>query len=187
MSDPTPSNDPPTVLLIEDDRDLADTYSLWLEPEYDVRTAYTGSGGLTRYDSGVDIVLLDRRIPGCTAASIMQHMDQRDVDDQRAFLTSIEPGHEIVDIPCDEYLTKPVTKSKLRETVEELRIRTQLDEDFQRYFTLVSKATALENSDSTRTEMAVQDLRGEAEHLRGRIEDRLSEFDDIEEPFKLLQ
>ena len=32
----------PTVLLVDDERDLADLYAAWLADEYEIRTAYGG-------------------------------------------------------------------------------------------------------------------------------------------------
>ena len=37
----------PTVLVVDDERDLADLYAAWLADEYEVRTAYGG----TAFDS----------------------------------------------------------------------------------------------------------------------------------------
>jgi DNA-binding NtrC family response regulator len=176
----------PTVLVVEDDRDLAETYTLWLEPEYDVRTVYSAAEGLTWYDSAVDIVLLDRRMSDFTGTAVIQNMAQRDVDDQKALLTSVEPGSELVDLPCDEYLTKPITKTELRDAVGELQVRSKLDDDLQRHYTLTSKIVALEDSDATGSEQAVADLKRQAEQTRARIEDRLSELDDLGQASKIL-
>jgi DNA-binding response OmpR family regulator len=167
----------PTVLIVEDDRDLADTYTIWLESEYDLRTAYSGATGLTMYDSAVDIVLLDRRMPDISGTTVMQNMNERDIDDQKALLTSVEPGNELADLPCDDYLTKPITRSRLRDAVRELHIRSELDDELQRHFTLTSKIAVLENSDATDTERALSDLKREAERSRARIEDRISELE----------
>lgn len=180
------SQQPPTVLVVEDDRDIADTYAIWLESAYDVRTAYSGSEGLTWYDSTIDIVLLDRSIPDRSGTDLIHHMDRRDVDDQKAMLTSVEPGSELVDLPCDEYLTKPVTKAQLRDSVRELQIRSELDDELQRHFTLTSKIAALEQSNAPETDAAISDLRREAERSRARIQDELSDAEEFERAFHAL-
>lgn len=187
MSWSDPPKDTPTVLVVEDDRDLADTYSLWLEPEYDVRTAYSGSDGLIWYDESVDVVLLDRRIPDFSGTTVLRNMAERDVDDQKALLTGVEPGSELVDLPCDDYVMKPVTKSELRDTVRELQMRSQLDDELQQHFTLTSKIVALENSDASGTDVAAEDLRREVEKVRARIEDRFSDLEGFESAFRTLQ
>lgn len=181
-----PNRGTPNVLIVEDDKGLADTYEIWLEPEYNVQTAYSGADGLTWYDPAVDIVLLDRRMPDLSGAAVIQNMDQRSIDDQKAVLTSVEPGRELVDLPCDEYLTKPVTKSQLRDTIRELQIRSELDDGLQRHFTLASKIAALENSDADDVDGALTDLKREAERVRARIEDRIAELDDLEKACKVI-
>jgi len=173
--------------VVEDDRELADTYSVWLEPEYEVRTAYSGSDGLTWYDSSVDIVLLDRQIPDLSGMTVIQNMEKRDVNDQKAMLTGLEPGSDLAELPCDEYLRKPVTKSQLRDAVDELRVRSDLDDELQRHFTLTSKIAALKNNDATDTADTVDALRREAEQTRARIEDQMSDLDEVRKAYKILE
>lgn len=187
MTETESSSEEQTVLVIEDDRDLADTYTAWLEPEYEVRTAYSGIDGLTWYDPAVDVVLLDRRLSTLSGTDVIKRMAQRDIDDQRALLTSVGPGEELVDLPCGQYLTKPVTKTELRDVLRELKIRSELDDELQQHFTLASKIAALENSDATGAELALEDLRREAKRVRARIEDRLSELDDLGYAYKVIE
>jgi DNA-binding response OmpR family regulator len=60
--------EPKRVLIVEDDRDLANLYEMWLVDEYDVRIAYSGEAALERMaDREADVVLLDRRIRVCPA------------------------------------------------------------------------------------------------------------------------
>lgn len=177
----------PTVLVVEDDRDLADTYSLWLDAAYDVRTAYSGRDGLVWYDEGVDVVLLDRRMPDLRGTRVLQTMNERELTAQKALLTSVDPGDDLVDLPCDDYLTKPVTKAQLRDTVRELHMRSKLDEELQRHFTLTSKIAALQNSAASESDEALEDLRHEAERVRARVEERLAELDEFEQAFRTLE
>ena len=48
----------PVVLIVEDEPDVAETYRLWLEENYEVRMAQNGDVGLEKLDSTVDVVLL---------------------------------------------------------------------------------------------------------------------------------
>ena len=186
MSEAKESGEIPTVLVVEDDRALADTYAAWLDPAYDVRTTYSGSDGLAWYDPEVDVALIDRKLSESSGTGVIQKMEQRAVDDQKAMLTSVEPGRDLVDLPCDEYLTKPVTKSELRDVVRELQIRSELDNDLQRHFTLSSKIAALENSSATETDAAITVLEREAEQVRARIDDRLTKIEEVETAFHTI-
>lgn len=186
MSQNQQSGETPTVLVVEDDRELADTYSTWLEPEYDIHTTYSGSSGLTRYGPSIDIVLLDRRIPDLSGTTVIRTMDQRDNDDQKAMLTALEPESDLAELPCDEYLTKPVTKSELREAVRDLDARLELDDELQRHFRLISKIAALETSGASETADTIDSLRRKADQARSRIENQLSDLDEPEKAYQLL-
>ncbi len=58
------ATDRPSVLIAEDEPDLANLYTSRLEERYDVRTAYDGTEALEAIDGDIDVVLLDRRMPG---------------------------------------------------------------------------------------------------------------------------
>ena len=45
----------PTVLVTDDERDVADVYALHLDREYDTRVAYGGQEALKKLDSSVDV------------------------------------------------------------------------------------------------------------------------------------
>ena len=50
----SPSNEP-VVLIVEDEPDVAETYRLYLDPDYDVRVAADGDEGLEMLDDDVDV------------------------------------------------------------------------------------------------------------------------------------
>lgn len=176
----------PKALVIEDNGDLAETYSIWLEQKCDVHTATRGTAGLSWFDPSIDVVLLDRRLPDIAGDRVCREIRSRDDDVQIALITAIEPGEDLVDIPCDDYLVKPVTKDDVLDTVRELLLRSQLDEELQRHFAIASKMAALENSSSNDADAAITDLRRQAERTRARIDERLSELDDFEAAFQTI-
>jgi len=137
----------PTVLVVDDDRDLADTYGLWLEEYYDVRVAHGGEAALEIADDDVDVVLLDRRMPGVAGDEVLAELRDRGLDCQVSMLTAIEPDSDLVDMPFDEYLVKPVSKSEVRETVEELLVRSSFDEQAQDLFAVDATERALSRRD----------------------------------------
>lgn len=108
----------PTVMFVDDEQDLADMYSLWLEDRFEVLTAYSGEEALESIED-VDIVFLDRRMPGLSGDEVLDRIIERDLDCPVVMLSAIEPDFEVT-IGYDKYLTKPVTESTLHETVNEL-------------------------------------------------------------------
>ena len=61
-----------TVLVVDDEEAVADAYTAQLEGEYETRTAYSGKEALETVDDGVDIVLLDRRMPGRSGDEVLE-------------------------------------------------------------------------------------------------------------------
>jgi predicted DNA binding protein/DNA-binding response OmpR family regulator len=155
----------PVVLVVDDDEDLADTCEYWLRDDYDVRVAYGGEAALERADESVDVVLLDRRMPNLSGDDVLDELRERGLDCRVAMMTAVEPDTDIVDMPFDEYLVKPVTKTDVRETVEELLVRSDFEDDVREYFALESTESVLDARD-------VDDLRepGALDSLHDRVE-----------------
>ncbi|WP_135855070.1 response regulator [Halorussus salinus] len=133
-----------TILVVDDNRDLADLYSEWLTPTYDVYTAYDGEDALNRLDETVDIVLLDRRMPRLSGKDILTKIQNRGLECQVALVTSIEPDFDILDLGFDDYLEKPTTETTLHSLVESLLARTRYSDQIQEYAALISKQATLQ-------------------------------------------
>jgi len=107
-----------TVLVVDDDRPLADGVARALSPEYDVTTAYTFEGARESLAPDVDAVLLDRHLPDGTGDDLLEEIRERD-GDCRVAVVSGEPPTP--DLDCDTYLTKPLGGvDAVRETVDDL-------------------------------------------------------------------
>jgi DNA-binding response OmpR family regulator len=141
-----------TVLVVDDDRDLADAYALWLRDHVDVHVAYSGVDALDVLETEpVDVVLLDRRMPSMSGDTVLAGMRERGHDPHVALVTAIEPTLSAVDMPFDDYLLKPVQRDALRSTVECLLSLDDRSCAFQTYFALKSTLAALEATHQYRT------------------------------------
>lgn len=110
--------DTTTVLIVDDDRPLADGFATFLSSDNEVRTAYTGEEALSRLDSEVDVVLLDRGLPDRRGEEVLEAIRASDVDCRVAMVSGDDPSPEL---DYDAYLTKPVPElNALSETVAEL-------------------------------------------------------------------
>jgi DNA-binding response OmpR family regulator len=134
----------PTVLVVDDERKIADLYAMFLEDRYDVRTAYGGREALDSLDEAVDVVLLDRRMPELTGDEVLGTIRERDVDCRVAMVTAVEPEFDIVDMGFDDYLVKPADRDDLTGVVDRMVRRSAYDDQFQRQFALTSKLATLE-------------------------------------------
>lgn len=110
----------PNILIVEDERDLADLYSTWLAESYAVRTAYGGSQALEAINESVDVVLLDRRMPEITGGEVLEEIRGRSYDCLVAMVTAVEPDLDIIEMGFDDYLVKPISETDLRAQVDQL-------------------------------------------------------------------
>lgn len=137
-----------TVLVVEDDLASRELYETWLREPFDVLTATDGEEALTIVDEtpGIDVVLLDRRLPGRSGREVLEAIRERDTECRVAMLTGVDPGFDIVHMPFDDYLRKPVSKATLVDLVNQLVARAEYDRISQRYFALTSKLVMLETA-----------------------------------------
>ncbi|QAU12413.1 response regulator [Halorubrum sp. BOL3-1] len=165
------SEQPPLVLVVEDEPDLADLYAAWLGDEYRVRTAYGGHEALEQLDEvddEVDAVLLDRRMPGLSGDEVLTAVRDRGINCRVAMVTAVEPDFDILEMGFDDYLVKPVTSDTLRDTVDGLLRRGEYDSEVQELFSLTSKKAMLES------EKSASDLADNAEYQE--LTDRIDEL-----------
>ncbi|WP_418281160.1 response regulator [Halorubrum sp. DTA98] len=161
-----------TVLAVDDEPDLAELYLAYLDTVYDVRIATDGETALREMDDSVDVVLLDRRMPDMSGHEVLSEIRDEGYDARVAMLTAVEPDVEIVDMPFDDYKTKPVTKEDLLGLVEVLCHRAEFDERSQEFFALASKKAALEAAGNTDTE-EYDELLDRIKRVRAEVDDTL--------------
>lgn len=110
--------DQPTVLFVDDEPALADGHAAQLADRYDTRTAYDGRAALERLDGDVDVVFLDRRMPGPDGETVLGAIRDRGDDCRVVMLTGVEPDADVVEMGYDEYLVKPVDGANLHDAVQ---------------------------------------------------------------------
>ena len=179
----TESDDAATVLVVEDERDLADMYVEWLEADYDVRVAYEGESAIEALDEEVDVVLLDRLMPGVSGDDVLAEIGVQGYEPWVAMITAVEPDFDVLAMGFDDYLVKPVFAEDVRSTVANLLSRSEYDERLQRYFALVSKRAALEeyrSADELGSNEEYVELTEEIETLRAELDEMMAEFEDAE-------
>jgi DNA-binding response OmpR family regulator len=133
-----------TVLVVDDERDIADLYTTWLELDHVVRTAYGGEEALEKVDEDVDLVFLDRQMPDYSGDEVLERIRDRGIDCRVVMVTAVDPDFDIVDMGFDDYLTKPVMREDLSESVSAMAERDEYDDTLQEYFALTSKKATLE-------------------------------------------
>ena len=171
----------PVVLIVEDETDVAETYRLWLDDDYEVRVAADGEAGLSKLDERVDVVLLDRMMPGLSGDEVLDVIRDRGLDCRVAMVTAVEPDFDILELGFDAYLTKPIKSDHLLDTVENLLERSTYDALLQEYYAKVETRATLEST-KNRAELTNSEeydrLRAEIESLREDLADTLGGVED---------
>jgi DNA-binding response OmpR family regulator len=133
-----------TVLVADDDGDVADLYATWLQGRYEVRVAYGGTEALEALDGSVDVFLLDRQMPGLAGDEVLERVRERGLDVRVVMVTAVDPDFDILDMPFDDYLVKPVTREDVTDAVATMLARASYDETLREYFALAEKKATLE-------------------------------------------
>jgi len=182
----TTATDEATVLVVDDERDVAELYTTWLDTEHEVRTAHGGAEALELV-GGVDVVFLDRQMPEMSGDDVLTEIENRGLDCRVVMVTAVDPDFDIIEMPFDDYLTKPVGRSDLLELVESMRTRDSYDEQLQEYFSMASKKATLESEKNPVELDAHEEYREvsqRVEALREEADTTVTELDDFESAFR---
>ncbi|MEU4567423.1 response regulator transcription factor [Micromonospora sp. NPDC023956] len=118
------------VLVVEDERLLADAIAEWLRREaFAVDVVYDGDAALERLGvNGYDVVVLDRDLPVVHGDDVCRAVVDSDRDTRVLMLTAAAAVRERVAglaIGADDYLTKPFAFIELSARVHALTRRTR--------------------------------------------------------------
>ncbi|WP_336338912.1 HalX domain-containing protein [Haloarcula brevis] len=170
----------PVVLVVDDDEKLLETYEMWLAADYDLRTAASGEEALEKLDEAVQVVLLDRLMPGLSGDEVLDRIRASGVECQVAMVTAVEPDFDIVDMPFDAYVPKALDRETVRETVDRLVARARYDGTLQEHYAVAEKLSTIESRKSD-AEMAenqdYQELLERFDELDERLSTRASNLD----------
>jgi DNA-binding response OmpR family regulator len=166
-----------SVLVVDDERDVAETYAGHLETtdELEPIVAASGEEAVELMDEDVDVVLLDRRMPSFSGDDVLRHIRDVGYDCAVGMVTAVSPDEDIVDLPFDMYLVKPVSHEELITATRTLaKIRTYED-SVREEFTLARKC-ALLSEHLSETELRDSDAYA---RLRDRYEEVSAETDEV--------
>lgn len=162
----------PTVLVVDDERDLADLYAAWLGGDYETLTVYGGASAIEAVDERVDVAFIDRLMPSISGDDVLEHIREEGYDCRVAMVTAVEPDFDIIEMGFDEYIVKPIREDGIVDLVESLVARSRYDDQLQEFFSLASKRAALQAQKTDReleASAAFADLTEEFEALRDEL------------------
>jgi len=170
-----------TVLIVDDEESLGELYSQYLADQYETRVATTSGEALVELTEEIDLVLLDRRLPGMSGDELLEHIQGWEVDCQVIMVTAVDPDIDIIEMPCDGYLTKPVSEDELVDAVERAFLIDHYEDLIAEYNQLSEKYEVLTSQFSSR-ELAnknrFDELEAQMEEMETEIADTAAQFSD---------
>jgi len=145
------------IVVADDDRRVATMHTSWLSGEYAVRTAHDGDETIEELGPEVDVLVLDRRMPGRSGDEVLAWLREQEYDTRVVMITAEEPGEDLFDLDFDEYLTKPVSEAEFKSVVADLIERGEYDSQLQAYLARQSTVRALQAADDTEADDVTED------------------------------
>lgn len=78
-----------------------------------MKTASSGEKALELLDCAVDVVLLDRNMPGLSGDEVLREISRRGYECRVAMVTAVTPQSDIFDVEIEDYLVKPIHRDEL--------------------------------------------------------------------------
>jgi two-component system response regulator AdeR len=164
-----------TVLVVDDEPTLVEIYRHWLGDEYETREATSGEEALEKLDDDVDLVVLDRVMPGITGDEVIDTIQERDLDCKIVMATAVETDADIVSTRSDANLIKPISGDELATTVSRTLDRPEYVDLETEYFDLISGRAMMKLNGEDYDEIGTQ-----IDTLREKLDKRAKKMNDSE-------
>lgn len=132
------------VVVVDDQPGVVNLYRTFLADAYDVATATSGSEALEVVDGTADAVLLDRRMGGVTGDEVLATLRERGNDVPVAMVSAVQPDLDVVDLPFDDYVVKPVEEQPLMDRVDTLTTYSALEAPAREYVRIAATKAILD-------------------------------------------
>jgi two-component system, NtrC family, response regulator AtoC len=137
-----------TVLIVDDEALIRWSLSERLKSEgYDVLEADTGKAALEKLPEGVDLVLLDYRLPDTDGVSVLRKIKEFDQDILVILLTayaSVETAVEAMKLGAYHFANKPFNLDDVAATVERALETTRLRREVRQFRSNAAKPYSLQ-------------------------------------------
>jgi DNA-binding response OmpR family regulator/DNA-binding HxlR family transcriptional regulator len=132
-----------SILILEDERMVADLLAEYFPDTYDVQHVRTGEEAIEQYTDDVDLIVVDRNLDDISGDEVATRIRAEHEQPLVLCVSGIEPDDEISGLAYDDYIHKPVEEREVRTRLELLLNRAGLDPTEREYLSLRSKQIAL--------------------------------------------
>ena len=115
-----------SVLIIEDDKNIADAQKLILEEEFDVHQAFDGDEGLRKArELKPDLIILDLMLPKVHGMNVCREI-KKDSSLSSSKIVMVTAKNEEIDelkgmnIGADDYIMKPFEAEELKHVINQV-------------------------------------------------------------------
>ncbi len=122
-----------TILVVDDETSIRDSFSLILQDDYDLLTAASGEAALKKLvDNKVDLIFLDIRMPGIDGIETLKRIKEIDDLVEVVMVTAVndvQKAGEAVKIGANNYLLKPFDIEHILEITNSLIGKKKLKQE----------------------------------------------------------
>jgi CheY-like chemotaxis protein len=173
------SEEEPTVLIVDDEEDVAMTYETYLRDGYETKIATNAGEAFVELSPDIDVVLLDRRMPGMKGDEVLRHVHQWGSDCRVIVISAVDPDIGLIDTHFSQYLKKPVTKEELHDAIENVRLVDRYEDLIAKHYHAVERYSVLQDvfseNELEETE-EFRELKEEVAELREEINATVEQF-----------
>jgi DNA-binding HxlR family transcriptional regulator len=105
----------PSVLLADGDPRITTMFASWIGDRYDVTRAHDGDAVAEHLRDPPDVLLVERGLPDADTERVLEAARS---DARTILLLGKRPDIDLLDLPCDDVLRKPVVRDTALETIE---------------------------------------------------------------------
>jgi DNA-binding response OmpR family regulator len=120
-------------------------------------------------------------MPGVSGDEVLSEIRDRALDIRVAMVTAVDPDFDIIEMPFDDYIIKPVSREDLFSTIERLLTTAEYESQLREYYALSAKqATLTANKPQAELDDSEEFDRLEArmDALKRDLDELITDFDD---------
>ncbi|MCX5726362.1 MAG: response regulator, partial [Candidatus Saganbacteria bacterium] len=123
----------PTILIVDDEFSIRESFGLILEDSYNMLLAASGEAALKKIvDEKVHLVYLDIRMPGLDGLETLKRMKERDDSIQVIMVTAVndvQKASQAIQFGAKDYVVKPFDVELIRNMTNKTLGRRELKEE----------------------------------------------------------